>query len=91
MQRGGIKPIQVSMQDRQGGRKHITRIVHVESFAIDPGTASPSTIKSPQCNVALIISCNATANADIPICHIFKFATKAQHCWRTAGHVIHFQ
>ncbi|KAK9846268.1 hypothetical protein WJX81_000422 [Elliptochloris bilobata] len=36
VQRGSVKAIQVSMQDRQGGRKHITRIVHVESFAIDP-------------------------------------------------------
>ena len=39
VQRGSVKPIQVSMQDRQGGRKHITRVIHAESFAIDPGAA----------------------------------------------------
>jgi hypothetical protein len=37
VQRGQIKNIAVSMEDRQGGRKHITRLVHVESFALNPG------------------------------------------------------
>ena len=39
VQRGSIKNIGVSMEDRQGGRKHITRLVHVESFALNPGTS----------------------------------------------------
>ena len=45
VQKGSIKNIAVSMEDRQGGRKHITRLVHVESFALNPGrgfdTGSP--------------------------------------------------
>lgn len=32
---GDIKPIKISTKDRQGGRKHVTSVVGVESFAID--------------------------------------------------------
>ena len=37
VKKGAVKNIAVSMEDRQGGRKHITRLVHVESFALNPG------------------------------------------------------
>lgn len=33
---GDIKPIKINTEDRQGGRKHITKVVGVESFAIEP-------------------------------------------------------
>ena len=36
VQRGELKPIQVAMEDRQGGRKHLTRVWGLESFALDP-------------------------------------------------------
>lgn len=36
VQRGAIKSIAVAMEDRHGGRKHITRVAHCESFSIDP-------------------------------------------------------
>ena len=36
VKKGAIKPIKIDMEDRQGGRKHITRVAHVESFALDP-------------------------------------------------------
>ena len=39
VKKGAVKNIAVSMEDRQGGRKHITRLVHVESFALNPGAA----------------------------------------------------
>ena len=34
--KGLVKPIHIQLEDRAGGRKHITRITHVESFGIDP-------------------------------------------------------
>ena len=34
--RGNIKNIVVSMEDRMGGRKHLTHLSHVESFGLDP-------------------------------------------------------
>jgi Translation initiation factor SUI1 len=36
VKKGSIKKVVLALEDRQGGRKHITRITHVESFAIDP-------------------------------------------------------
>ena len=36
VQKGAIKSIAVAMEDRQGGRKHITRVAHCEAFSIDP-------------------------------------------------------
>ena len=36
MHKGELKPIVVSMEDRQGGRKHITRVAHYEPFGLDP-------------------------------------------------------
>ena len=36
VQKGELKPIVVSMEDRQGGRKHITRIAFFEPFGLDP-------------------------------------------------------
>ena len=41
VKKGAVKNIAVSMEDRQGGRKHITRLVHVESFALNPGADAP--------------------------------------------------
>ncbi len=40
VKKGSVKNIAVSMEDRQGGRKHITRLVHVESFALNPGAGA---------------------------------------------------
>ena len=34
--RGNVKNIVVSMEDRMGGRKHLTHLSHVEGFGIDP-------------------------------------------------------
>eukprot|EP00884_Botryococcus_braunii_P009147 jgi/Botrbrau1/18233/Bobra.53_1s0087.1 len=36
VKKGTVKKVVLALEDRQGGRKHITRITHVESFAIDP-------------------------------------------------------
>lgn len=36
VQKGEVKAIQVAMEDRQGGRKHLTRVWGLESFAVDP-------------------------------------------------------
>lgn len=36
VKKGSVKKVVLGLEDRQGGRKHITRITHVESFAIDP-------------------------------------------------------
>lgn len=35
VRKGTPKNISIQMEDRQGGRKHITRVAHVESFAIE--------------------------------------------------------
>ena len=35
VKKGTIRNIQVAMEDRQGGRKHLTRITFVESFGFD--------------------------------------------------------
>lgn len=35
IKKGTIRNIQVAMEDRQGGRKHLTRITYVESFGFD--------------------------------------------------------
>lgn len=34
--RGTVKSIVVSMEDRMGGRKHLTHLSHMESFGLDP-------------------------------------------------------
>lgn len=34
--KGTLKNISVAMEDRQGGRKHITHVAHFETFSIDP-------------------------------------------------------
>ena len=36
VQKGELKPIVVAMEDRQGGRKHITRVAYFEPFGLDP-------------------------------------------------------
>ena len=36
IQKGELRPIQVAMEDRQGGRKHLTRVWGLEAFALDP-------------------------------------------------------
>ncbi len=36
LQKGSIKNIRITAEDRHAGRKHVTRVVGVESFAIDP-------------------------------------------------------
>ncbi len=33
---GDIKPIRITTKDRQGGRKHITSIIGLEGFSLDP-------------------------------------------------------
>ena len=35
VKKGTIRNIQLTMEDRQGGRKHVTRVTHVESFGLD--------------------------------------------------------
>lgn len=35
VKKGSIRNIQLTMEDRQGGRKHVTRVIHVESFGFD--------------------------------------------------------
>ena len=35
VKKGTIRNIQLTMEDRQGGRKHVTRVTHVESFGFD--------------------------------------------------------
>jgi translation initiation factor 2D len=35
LQRGRVKPIQVIVEDRQGGRKHITRIQRINAYGIE--------------------------------------------------------
>jgi len=34
--RGNVKSVVVSMEDRMGGRKHLTHLSHVEGFGLDP-------------------------------------------------------
>ncbi|CAL5226777.1 g9634 [Coccomyxa viridis] len=34
--RGNVKNIVISMEDRMGGRKHLTHLSHVEGFGLDP-------------------------------------------------------
>ena len=35
VKKGTIRNIQLTIEDRQGGRKHVTRVTHVESFGFD--------------------------------------------------------
>ena len=34
--KGAIKPISIQTEDRQGGRKHITKLAHIESVGLNP-------------------------------------------------------
>ena len=34
--KGSVRNIHIRMEDRMGGRKHATKISHVESFALNP-------------------------------------------------------
>ena len=34
--KGTIKNISIQTEDRQGGRKHITKLAHIESFGLNP-------------------------------------------------------
>lgn len=63
VKKGSVKKVVVGLEDRQGGRKHITRITHVESFAIDPSelgnllqrkfqTSSSITVRRPPLRVS---------------------------------------
>ena len=36
LNKGSVKNIHIQMEDRMGGRKHATKLSHVESFALDP-------------------------------------------------------
>ena len=36
VKKGTVKKVFVQLEDRQGGRKHLTRVTHVESFGFDP-------------------------------------------------------
>lgn len=36
VKKGSVKNIAVSMEDRMGGRKHLTHLSHVESFGLNP-------------------------------------------------------
>ena len=36
VKKGTVKNIFVQLEDRQGGRKHLTKVTHVESFGFDP-------------------------------------------------------
>jgi translation initiation factor 2D len=36
VKKGSVKNIAVNMEDRMGGRKHLTHLVHVESFGLNP-------------------------------------------------------
>jgi len=36
VRKGAVKPVRIVIEDRQGGRKHVTRIQGIETFGIEP-------------------------------------------------------
>ncbi len=54
VKKGSVKNITMSMEDRMGGRKHVTHLMHVESFGLnadDLGAALQRKFKT-SCSVA---------------------------------------
>jgi len=78
VKKGSIRNIQLTMEDRQGGRKHVTRVIHVESFGFDADElagilqrkflcgwlSTPPTGGKP---IQLQKECTATAAARCPV------------------------
>jgi translation initiation factor 2D len=62
LQKGSIKNIKISAEDRHAGRKHLTRVVGVEAFAIDPDEISSRIQKqhNTSCSVAPLPGKNET-------------------------------
>jgi len=63
LQKSAIKNIRVTAEDRHAGRKHVTRIVGVEAFAIEPEELSSRIQKgfNTSCSVAVLPGKNETA------------------------------
>lgn len=51
--KGAIKNIQIRMEDRMGGRKHATKLSHVESFALNPDDLAGELQRKFQASFAL--------------------------------------
>jgi translation initiation factor 2D len=63
LQKNAIKNIRVTAEDRHAGRKHVTRVVGVEAFAIEPEELSSRIQKgyNTSCSVAVLPGKNETA------------------------------
>jgi translation initiation factor 1 (eIF-1/SUI1) len=59
VRRGAIKNIEVRMEDKFGGRKHATKLSHVESFALNPEELAGALQRKFQ--VSATIFCNNTS------------------------------
>ena len=57
--KGAAKHIGVVLEDRAGGRKHITRITAMEAFAIDPGELATALQRRFQANARCASACEA--------------------------------
>ena len=51
--KGAVKNIQIRMEDRMGGRKHATKLSHVESFALNPDDLAGELQRKFQASFAL--------------------------------------
>ena len=62
-QKGSIKNIRITAEDRHAGRKHVTRVVGVEAFAIEPEELGSRIQKAynTSCSVALLPGKHETA------------------------------
>ena len=62
LQKNAIKNIRITAEDRHAGRKHVTRVVGVEAFAIDPEELSSRIQKgyNTSCSVAALPGKNET-------------------------------
>ena len=56
LQKGAVKNIRITAEDRHAGRKHVTRVVGVEAFAIEPDELSSRIQKgyNTSCSVAVL-------------------------------------
>ena len=63
LQKNAIKNIRITAEDRHAGRKHVTRVVGVEAFAIEPEELSSRIQKgyNTSCSVAVLPGKNETA------------------------------
>lgn len=55
--KGAVKNISIQMEDRMGGRKHVTKLSHVESFALEPNELAAELQRKFQVAPALLLIC----------------------------------